>query len=481
MKAPCSAREGTVLVEAKDIAAGPGRKKPSVCINCLSSGGQKGLQLQAGWPSCSYCDSPDLHTEEERNLFAKAGLTCSIQDFKAPTDELDFILPLRLLLKIGKNPALKEKLSKLDVKADDSKQRNSRVYGADSDAKIIDTITKKLKVTTSSAEVEWAIALAEKFSMVLDGSRGIVAVYLELAQLTHSCSPNTYHTCWSDRRLLVKAARTIEEGEPITICKVDNAKCTLFRRKLLADALVDCQCPRCLDGSELGTGFSSLLCKSCPGSSCLISSTDPRNPSADWKCSGCSKTTKGSACAAKLESLENKLKEYSHPNDLEKVLLGEGDWGELPGSSGIFYDVRLKLISTYQYHQDFYFSEENFLKVKLAHIEECFGLRNKLCPGWCYPWVMLMFEKMNASVALLVFQKTNSYPIAETNAFISQITAIPNEPVRMLIEEEDPSLLNAFRQSNQIAVEAREEQKTRRLIYANYQDEEDEDYWAGYT
>ena len=120
-------------------------------------------------------------------MFAKAGLTCSIQDFKAPTDELDFILPLRLLLKIGKNPGMKEKLSKLDVKADDSKQRNSRLYGADSDAKIIDTITKKLKVTTSSAEVEWAIALAEKFSMVLDGSRGIVAVYLELAQLTHSC------------------------------------------------------------------------------------------------------------------------------------------------------------------------------------------------------------------------------------------------------------------------------------------------------
>ena len=120
-------------------------------------------------------------------MFAKAGLTCSIKDFKAPTDELDFILPLRLLLKIGKNPGLKEQLSKVDVKVDDSKQRNSRVYGADSDAKIIDTITKKLKVTTSSAEVEWAIAVAEKFSMVLDGSRGIVAVYLELAQLTHSC------------------------------------------------------------------------------------------------------------------------------------------------------------------------------------------------------------------------------------------------------------------------------------------------------
>ena len=46
-----------------------------------------------------------------------------------------------------------------------------------------------------------------------------------------------------------------------------------------------------------------------------------------------------------------------------QILLGEGDWSKLPGGSGIVYDVRLKLISTYQYHQDFYFGEEKFLKV----------------------------------------------------------------------------------------------------------------------
>ena len=29
----------------------------------MIQGGQKGLELQAGWPSCSYCETPDLHTE----------------------------------------------------------------------------------------------------------------------------------------------------------------------------------------------------------------------------------------------------------------------------------------------------------------------------------------------------------------------------------------------------------------------------------
>ena len=118
-------------------------------------------------------------------MFAKAGLSSSIKDFKAPTDELDFILPLRLLLKINKEPALKEKFNK--VKVEEVKKRNSRVYGADSDAKVIETITKKLKVTTNVAKVEWAIAVVEQFSLVLDGNRGILAVYPELAQFSYSC------------------------------------------------------------------------------------------------------------------------------------------------------------------------------------------------------------------------------------------------------------------------------------------------------
>ena len=48
-------------------------------------------------------------------------------------------------------------------------------------------------------------------------------------------------------------------------------------------------------------------------------------------------------------------------------MLGEGDWSELPRNSQIFYDARLKLINTYQYHQDFYFGEETFLKVQYQY------------------------------------------------------------------------------------------------------------------
>ena len=54
---------------------------------------------------------------------------------------------------------------------------------------------------------------------------------------------------------------------------------------------------------------------------------------------------------------------YNQNHFEAQVLLGEEEWSELPGSSQIFYDARAKLISTYQYHQDFYFGDEGFLRV----------------------------------------------------------------------------------------------------------------------
>ena len=100
---------------------------------------------------------------------------------------------------------------------------------------------------------------------------------------------------------------------------------------------------------------------------------------ADWKCSGCGKTNAGATCVAVLDKLKKQLDCLDHPNDLEKVggkldqgflsplhsqvLLREGEWSSVPPNSQLFYEVRHRLINLYQYHKDFYFSEENYLKV----------------------------------------------------------------------------------------------------------------------
>lgn len=471
---------GSVVVECSALVGGPGRARAPVCLACLATGGSGGLVgcSRGGWPVCGAECEKEFEQTKECSLLSSAGLACTIKDFSLATEELDFLTPLRLLLAMEASKDVKDKVSKLKVDIEQTKKRNKEVYGEFSDAKVIEVITKKLKVTTDAAVVERAVAVVERYSMVVDASRGTKGVYPVLASLIHSCSPNTYHTIWSGKQLVVRAATTLQPGDPVAICRVDTTRCNLFRRRLIKEALVECQCSRCSDGSELGTGFGSLACQGCPGS---LSSTNSMVETADWKCSGCGKTNPGATCVAVLDKLKKQLDCLDHPNDLEKVLLREGEWSSVPPNSQLLYEVRHRLINLYQYHKDFYFSEENYLKLKLGHIEACWELLNVLFPGWSYHWLLLMFEKMSASVALMLWMKMNGKPITDTNAFIAEIVKIPREPIAMAVEEEAPDMVNQWRQTNQIAVEAREEQKTRRLINPVWQDEDDEDYWAGYT
>jgi len=487
---------GNVVVECPALVAGPGRARTPVCLACLATGGSGGLVgcSKGGWPVCGAECEKEFEQTKECSLLSSAGLACTIKDFSLATEELDFLTPLRLILAMEASKEVKEKVSKLKVDVEQTKKRNKQVYGESSDTKVIEVIAKKLKVVTDAAAVEAAVAVVEIYSMVVDASKGTVGVYPDLASITHSCSPNTYHTIWSSMHLVVRAAAPLHPGEPVAICRVDTSRCNLFRRRLLKEALVECQCSRCSDGSERGTGFGSIACKGCPGN---LSSTNSMAETADWQCSGCGKTSPGTTCIAVLDKLRKELESIEHPNDLEKVggklgevsfywsfyqiLLRGGEWSGVPANSQLFYEVRHRLIYLYQYHKDFYFSEENYLKLKLGHIEACWELMKALFPGWSFPWVFLMFEKMSASVALMLWMKMNGKPVADTNAFIGEIVKIPTEPVAMAVQEEAPDLVNQWRQTNQIAVEAREESKTRVLINPCWQDEDDDDYWAGYT
>ena len=186
----------------------------------------------------------EFEQTKECSLLSSAGLACTIKDFSLATEELDFFTPLRLLLAMEASKDVKDKVSKLKVDIEQTKKRNKEVYGESSDAKVIEVITKKLKVTTDAAVVERAVAVVERFSMVVDASRGTKGVYPVLASLTHSCSPNTYHTIWSSKQLVVRAATTLQPGDPVAICRVDTTRCNLFRRRLIKEALVECQCSR---------------------------------------------------------------------------------------------------------------------------------------------------------------------------------------------------------------------------------------------
>jgi len=466
-----------VILKSDAVIFGPGRNKKPLCLGCLSPASLTGCPL-CSWPVCGdSCQTSSLHVQECK-ILSQAGLKCPDLQETTVTDSLDFITPLRLLLKL-EDKDTKENFAKFDINLEATKKRNSKIYGAESDHKIIDTIKNKLKYQAEIAHIERAIAIVEKFSMTLDAGKGTVGVYKELGSLTHSCSPNTYITCNTNKQLVVKAGIALVQGSVITVCRVDLAKCNLFRKRLIQDALLECSCVRCKDGSEFGTGFGSVVCKDCQG---CVSSTTPGNDDSDWECSGCPKKIPGKDCVAVLDSLSSKLEEGSNSleaKDYEKILLREGEWASVPANSQLMMDVRNRLIYIYQYHQDFYFPDEGYLQRKIAHCDSWLSLMNKLFPGLSYKWALLMFEKVNASVSLMTFRKMRGDPAEETNAFIMEIANLTVEPINMMKEEEDQSYVNMIRQSKQIAVEAREEQKKRILI--NMWADDDEEDWTGYS
>ena len=86
--------------------------------------------------------------------------------------------------------------------------------------------------------------------------------------MNSSCTPNTQNSIDSDWVCRVRAVRKISKGEEITDTYVSTMANTLYRRRQLkALKYFDCDCKRCADPTELGSHFSTLVCrvKSCGG------------------------------------------------------------------------------------------------------------------------------------------------------------------------------------------------------------------------
>ena len=133
---------------------GEGERKKTVLKACSS----------CSWPvCCTECETVGLHAKE-CGILAKVSWKSGITDYNTVTEELDFVAPLRMVMKLEEDKVLKERLGKL-VNVEESKMRNINVYGKESDNKIVETITKKVKYAADKTVVELAIAIIEKLSM----------------------------------------------------------------------------------------------------------------------------------------------------------------------------------------------------------------------------------------------------------------------------------------------------------------------------
>lgn len=137
-----------------------------------------------------------------------------------------------------------------------------------------------------------------------DSQRGLFPL---TAMMNASCSPNTQNSIDSDWMCTVRAVRKISKGEEITDTYVSTMANTLYRRRQLkALKYFDCNCKRCADPTELGSHFSTLLCriKSCGG---FLLCRDPLVSSSPWACLKCGAEMEGEQVRREQEQWEERV------------------------------------------------------------------------------------------------------------------------------------------------------------------------------
>ncbi|XP_035707105.1 SET domain-containing protein SmydA-8 isoform X3 [Folsomia candida] len=113
-------------------------------------------------------------------------------------------------------------------------------------------------------------------------------VYYYACIASHSCVPNARSVIRDTGRLELIATRPIQPGEEITISYIALLNGTLQRKESCARYYFTCDCPRCVDPTELGTHFSSIKCQQCRTG--YISLHMGNSAMVQWICGDCSQT-----------------------------------------------------------------------------------------------------------------------------------------------------------------------------------------------
>merc|ERR1711963_1258146 len=351
------------------------------------------------------------------------------------------------LLKISENS---ESLKKIEINIDGF-IKDSKAQDAEKD--VIKIIKDEMKLEKDEDKIRKIIRFVEKYSLPLEN--GKCGVYEIVPDLVHSCSPNTYYSVSTEsqdkNKMIFRASKNIRKGEIINFCKTSLMKCNYVRRKLLEEKGINCSCQRCSDVTEFGTNFGSGF--GTERFNKFQTEMDQKSVNAD--------NTKDTIL------------------NFENLLNRPGEWESVPENSQLLSDIKYRLMCIYQYHQNFYHPDEDYLKKKIQYCSEWIELSEKLFPGRNYERLLVQYERMNATVSLMLWMKQNCKPNDEVNILINEIIQMSQQPIEMLVDEEDGSFdgsfLKAFRDLVQISIEARAEDK-KRVIINRWQDDDEEEW-----
>jgi len=393
---------GEVVLSEPALVCGPGRAGKPVCLACYRMVDGEYYCTECGWQLCGeHCQEVESHHRLECAQYKEKNIEATWDDVETDTFVMDFMGAYRLLLVLQNDPERRKEL--LSKKMDHERRQekyNSRFY-VNCEQVLMRYIRDTCGITGySDDEILTALGLCQMYGThIYNGARALHASH---QSLQHCCTPNTYCTINPDLSLTVRASVPIRAGSPVTRSLVDPLTATQCRRKELDKVfLLDCQCDRCKDPTELGTNLGGLHHPD-HGEAVFLPTTPLQEGMGPWTSKSLPGVElNGAECASKLSLLTKRcdsgLAEMGGSTlGLEFVLSTKGEWDILPRNGQVMLGVKYRLISGWANAG----LDTEKLRNKISYCEEILNVLSLVHPGRNYSAAMLHYEAASASHTL---------------------------------------------------------------------------------
>ncbi|XP_055920729.1 SET domain-containing protein SmydA-8 isoform X2 [Eupeodes corollae] len=309
--------ESDVLIEEYPFAYGPKLSSPVVCLGCFVpvNCNLDGFRCpKCGWPLCQDCiisDGAEVH-QKECEVFKSANAKFYVikdDEYRKRNEcvQLDCVMPLRVLLNKEIDPERWEREVAPMEYHDQSRRQMTEVWNADL-VNIAQYLRGPCKLDRFSEDlIMRVVGILEVNAFEGRTSHGhtIRCLYPKTGILAHNCVPNTARSIYpSDRfRIRLRAMKDLKAGQQLHHSYTFTLNGTAARQEHIRNGkFFTCRCARCSDPTELGTYFSSFKCISCDLG--FLSSIDPFDSTADWRCNHCRFTTPAEGILKNISTMQ---------------------------------------------------------------------------------------------------------------------------------------------------------------------------------
>ncbi|XP_068147750.1 SET domain-containing protein SmydA-8 [Drosophila tropicalis] len=284
-------RAGETLLVEEPIVILPhlGERRCARCLNLTTNFCSKCQLL----PLCEECKD-----HEERDCQRLADLHLSEEQVQQLQDsqrtEVQSMVKCLLLREHAETRSLYEEMYQMDAQLD--ARRGSEVWN-NYQANVANPLESSgiLGKLWQGSDLEKDVELVQRLLAIFDTNAfeirapesggSMRGIYRRASLFPHSCMPNLVSAiddASNGRQIKIYASRFIAAGEILYNCYTNVLLGTQERREILKQGkCFNCNCPRCVDPTELGTHMSSFMCNNCSSTGGYIVLNPETN---QWQC-----------------------------------------------------------------------------------------------------------------------------------------------------------------------------------------------------